>query len=80
MDFDYNSYSDLGEAFVNAYIDASGDSSMRDVMTFYKVYRAYVRAKVTSFMLDDDGLDESKRASAHKTAQNYYDLAYSYIS
>lgn len=80
MDFDYNSHSVLGDAFVDAYIDASGDSTMRDVLKFYKVYRAYVRAKVTSFMLDDSGLDESKKLSANKTAQNYYNLAYSYIS
>ncbi|HHO76468.1 MAG TPA: hypothetical protein ENN05_08575 [Deltaproteobacteria bacterium] len=80
MDFDFNSHSDLGNAFVDAYIDASGDPNMRDVLTFYKVYRAYVRAKVTSFMLDDTGLDESKKRSAHETAQQYYDLAYSYIN
>ena len=80
MDFDYNSQAELGDAFVDAYVDASGDFSMREVLKFYKVYRAYVRAKVTSFMLDDTGLDESKRQSALETARNYYDLAYGYIT
>ena len=80
MDFDYNAQRRLGDAFVNAYIEASGDAGMRDVLLFYKVYRAYVRAKVTSFMLDDDALEESRRKSAFDAAQRYYDLAYGYVS
>jgi aminoglycoside phosphotransferase family enzyme len=80
MDFDYNGEKALGDAFVDAYINTSGDSGMKDVLVFYKVYRAYVRAKVTSFMLDDAGLDESRRKDAFATAQKYYDLAYDYVS
>ena len=80
MDFDYNAQSGLGDAFVEAYIHASGDKGMRDVLLFYKVYRAYVRAKVTSFMLDDKGLDKAKQNDAFETAKRYYDLAYGYVS
>ena len=80
MDFDYNDQSELGDAFVEAYIDASGDMAMQDVLLFYKVYRAYVRAKVTSFMLDDKGLDDAKRRDAFETAKRYYDLAYGYVT
>ncbi|HOO38530.1 MAG TPA: hypothetical protein PLV78_09465 [Deltaproteobacteria bacterium] len=80
MDFDYNDQGGLGDAFVEAYIDASGDMTMRDVLLFYKVYRAYVRAKVTSFMLDDTGLDDAKRTAAFETARKYYDLAYGYVT
>ena len=80
MDFDYNAQSVLGDAFVEAYIDASGDYGMRDVLLFYKVYRAYVRAKVTSVMLDYKGLDDAKRKDAFETAQKYYDLAYGYVT
>lgn len=80
MDFDLNGQSRLGDAFVDAYIEASSDAAMRNVLLFYKVYRAYVRAKVTSFMLDDDALEGSGRKSAFDTAQRYYDLAYGYVA
>ena len=79
MDFDYNGESKLGNAFVDAYIKASGDIAMKEVLLFYKVYRAFVRAKVTSFMLDDEGIDKSARENAFKNAKKYYDLAYEYV-
>jgi len=79
MDFDYNGKSALGNSFVEAYITESGDATMRDVLIFYKVYRAYVRAKVTSFLLDDEALDDTARHDAFQKAARYYDLAYGYI-
>jgi len=79
MDFDFNGEPSLGDTFVNAYVDASGDASLCDVLKFYKVYRAMVRAKVTSFMLDDGGLDDAARDEAFRRAKQYYDLAYEYV-
>ena len=79
MDLDYNGRKDLGGAFVDGYKGESGDSTLHDVLQFYKVYRAYVRAKVTSFMLDDQGLNESIKTKALQTAQRYYNLAYQYV-
>jgi aminoglycoside phosphotransferase family enzyme len=80
MDFDYNGKSTLGDSFIEAYITAAGDTTMRDVLLFYKVYRAYVRAKVTSFLLDDEDLDDTTRNNAFQKAAKYYDLAYEYIT
>lgn len=80
MDLDYNSRADLADAFVQAYVRASGDRGMMGVLTFYKVYRAYVRAKVTSFMLDDAGLEGDSKREAFETAKRYYDLALGYVS
>ncbi|MGD0822072.1 MAG: phosphotransferase [Desulfomonilia bacterium] len=80
MDLDYNGFPRLGNAFVEAYIKESNDKGLREVLKFYKVYRAYVRAKVTSFMLDDAGLDAATKATALHTARKYYDLAHEYIS
>jgi hypothetical protein len=79
MDFDYNGKNELGTAFVDAYIRASGDTGMKEVLLFYKVYRAYVRAKVTSFMLDDESIGDSDKETAFRTAKKYYDLAYKYV-
>jgi len=80
MDLDYHGRSDLAEAFVKAYVEASGDEDLLTVLTFYKVYRAYVRAKVTSFMLDDEGIAKEMYAEVASRAAEYYDLAHSYVN
>ncbi len=80
MDLDYNGRFDLAESFVKSYVEKSGDSDLADILTFYKVYRAYVRAKVTSFMLDDDGISAEVREGATRNAAEYYDLAHAYVS
>jgi hypothetical protein len=80
MDLDYNGHPELANAFVDAYIKASGDRSLREVLKFYKVYRAYVRAKVASFMLDDCDFDVTTKTKAHENAKRYYDLAREYVS
>jgi aminoglycoside phosphotransferase family enzyme len=79
MDLDFNGYPDLARAFVHAYTEASGDTTLAQVLVFYKVYRAYVRAKVTSFMLDDPGLDEKAKGEVLRRAKRYYDLALTYV-
>ena len=79
MDFDYNGKNELGNTFVDAYIKASGDTGMKEVLLFYKIYRAYVRAKVTSFMLDDESISDSDKETAFMIAKKYYDLAYKYV-
>jgi len=80
MDFDFNGRRDLGDIFVSAYVDESGDTSLPDLLKFYKVYRAMVRAKVTSFMLDDETLDAASREEVFRKAKRYYDLAHEYVT
>ena len=80
MDLDFNGHSDLARTFVDAYIEASGDATLAQVLVFYKVYRAYVRAKVTSFMLDDAGLDEKAKEEVLRRAKAYYNLAFQYVT
>jgi hypothetical protein len=80
MDLDYNGHPALAEAFVDAYVGESRDAGLKDVLKFYKVYRAYVRAKVTSFMLDDTHLDTASKERALRTAGRYYDLAHRYVT
>jgi uncharacterized protein len=62
------------------YTKSTGDHGIRDVLRFYKVHRAYVRAKVASFMLDDDDLDVTTKTKAFENAKRYYDLAWEYVS
>ena len=80
MDFEANARGDLSRAFSEAFIETSGDASMRKVLPFYKVYRAIVRAKVCSFMPRDPGIDEPSRRAAFDRAERYFDLASRYIS
>ena len=80
MDLDYNGYENHAKTFVNAYVNTTGDAAIRTLLNFYKCYRAYVRGKVTSFRLDDKGINPEERREARKTARKYFDLAYTYAA
>ena len=78
MDLEFHHRSNLAQAYVQAYIGASQDNGLMEMLDFYKCYRAYVRAKVTSFRLDDPTLPAEQRQEVIATAQAYYNLAHSY--
>ena len=78
MDLDSSGHPDFATVFAEAYAEAAGDDTVAGVLRFYKVYRAYVRAKVTSFMLDDPALDEAAKIEIVRRAKVYYDLALAY--
>ncbi len=67
MDFFARGRSDLGWRLLNAYLEATLDYEDLDVLRFYLVYRAMVRAKVA--WLNPDNHTESRRAQ-YATAQN----------
>lgn len=77
MDLDFNRRRDLSEALMNSYVEFSGDEGVLDLLNFYKVYRAYVRGKVTSFRLDSP--DPATQEETLRTARKYFTLAESYV-
>ena len=77
MDLDFHGRRDLSETLMNAYIRYSEDEGARDLLNFYKVYRAYVRGKVISFRLDS--LDPISQKEALRMAQKYFNLAATYV-
>ncbi|HID42829.1 MAG TPA: hypothetical protein EYP30_03495 [Archaeoglobaceae archaeon] len=79
MDLDYYGKRDFSEKLMEFYVKHSGDSGVMDVLTFYKIYRAYVRGKVISFKIDDPAISEEEKKEAIKTAKRYFELAYSYL-
>jgi aminoglycoside phosphotransferase family enzyme len=79
MDLDRFQHIDLSQAFVNAYVRLSRDKELLQLLNFYKCYRAYVRGKVTSFMLDDPYIPETEKTSLLAAAGRYFELAESYI-
>ena len=79
MDLDHYGRADLSCAFVNAYVDRSQDKGLRELLNFYKCYRAYVRGKVESFKLDDPYIAQAEKGQILDIASSYFDLAGSYI-
>jgi aminoglycoside phosphotransferase family enzyme len=82
MDLDYHGGHKFAEHLYKSYINYSGEleENLEQVMTYYKVYRAYVRGKVNSFRLGDRNIDNDKKEEARRTAQKYFELAMSYIN
>lgn len=76
MDLDRFNRADLSRVFVDAYVQASGDSGLLKLLDFYKCYRAYVRGKVESFKLDDPFIPDKN--TALEAAHSYFQLAYRY--
>jgi aminoglycoside phosphotransferase family enzyme/predicted kinase len=78
MDLDYNEYPGFARFIVNEISVSMNDSSIYDVMDFYKCYRAFVRGKVDSIKAYEPEVpDEEKRASRER-AKKYFRLALRY--
>jgi len=78
MDLDYAGRKDLANFFVERYVVHTGDTGLLRLLNFYKCYRAYVRGKVTSFVLNDPGVGAAEKAKARQTAKQYFELAHRY--
>lgn len=78
MDIEARGRKDLANAFLNTYIEQTGDWLGLQLLPLYLSRQAYVRAKVISFLLDDPGVPAEEKAKAEKTAADYYKLAWEY--
>ncbi len=78
MDLDYRVRSDLADAFVERYMQLSGDKDMPDVLDLYKAYSACVRGKVESFLLSQPEVPQREKRQAGKAARRYFQLACRY--
>ena len=78
MDLDSRGRRDLSNAFVNTYIEQTGDWEGLQLLPLYLSRQAYVRAKVTSLMLDDATVSPDEKAAISQTAADYYKLAWEY--
>jgi aminoglycoside phosphotransferase family enzyme len=79
MDLDRFRHADLSQVFVDAYVRLSRDKELPQLLNFYKCYRAYVRGKVNSFMLDDPYISDNEKKGLLAAAGMYFELAESYI-
>lgn len=78
MDLEFHNRRDLSAAIFSAYQDASGDPELIKLIDFYKVYRAFIRGKVESLCLSDDGIALELKNIARKRAIRYFRLARGY--
>ncbi len=67
----------LATIFLNHYAERTGDWEGIQLLPLYISRQAYVRAKVTSFLLNDPSVDEDAKTRAAETAAGYYRLAWS---
>jgi predicted kinase len=78
MDLEARGRKDLANRFLNTYVEQTGDWEGLQVLPLYLSRQAYVRAKVTSFLLDDPGIPQADKDAAAKTAGDYYRQAWEY--
>ncbi|MDZ7957932.1 MAG: AAA family ATPase [Aulosira sp. DedQUE10] len=78
MDLEAQQRKDLSNAYLNTYVEQTGDWEGLQVLPIYLIRQSYVRAKVTSFLLDDPGVPVAVKEEATKTAAKYYQLASEY--
>ncbi|MFB2773024.1 AAA family ATPase [Pelatocladus sp. BLCC-F211] len=78
MDLEARQCKDLANVFLNTYIEQTGDWEGLQLLPLYLSRQAYVRAKVTSFLLDDPGVPPEAKEEAAKTAAAYYRQAWEY--
>jgi len=78
MDLEFQGRPDLANAFLNAYLEQTGDYWGAALLPLYLSMRAYIRAKVSSLMLDDPGIPETEKQQAQERAAAYYRLAWEY--
>ena len=83
MDLEFNDGYLLSKSLCKSYIkhaNEKDDHLTYDLIKFYKIYRAYVRGKVTSFILNDLTISNEKKIEAKNIAKKYFTLAYKYIT
>lgn len=80
MDLEYHGGEDLARFLWEEYKRLAGETDTDRLLTFYKVYRAFVRGKVNGFQVDDDNIEADKKEDAVRTAGKYFQLAFSYIA
>ncbi len=78
MDLDARGRKDFGNAFLNTYLEQTGDWEGLQLLPLYLSRQAYVRAKVTSFLLNDPAIDDKVKQEASQTAADYYKQAWEY--
>lgn len=78
MDLEECGATSLAQRFLNRYLERCGDYESLELLDFYKVYRALVRAKVLAIRLHQADLEPAEATRDIALFERYLDLAESY--
>lgn len=78
MDLNSLGRPDLAHFATERYVHHSGDAGLWRVLPLYLCYRAWVRGKVMSFRLSQQGIADADKTEAQRRATNFFDLARRY--
>jgi aminoglycoside phosphotransferase family enzyme len=78
MDLEYHGGKEAAKRLWENYQEMAHEGDVYSLLNFYKVYRAFVRGKVIGFQVDDNRIPEETKKEAIKSADSYFQLAYSY--
>lgn len=78
MELEYFEKEELARAYEEEYKNYTKDEDFDLLLPFFKCYRAYVRGKVNSFLLDDPNLSEEEKKKARERAKRFFKLAKRY--
>ena len=78
MDLDEKGRPDLGQRFLNSYLDHTGDYAGLAVMRLYLLHRAIVRAMVAAIRLSQADLPQAERSEVMAEYQAYMQQAEAY--
>ena len=80
VDLDRHGRADLAAAFVDRFAAAVDDLDMRSVLPYYCSYRAYVRGKVDSILLDEPEAPADQKRAAAAAARSRFVQALAYTA
>lgn len=79
MDLEHGGQHELAGYCLNGYLEVSGDFAGVELLRFYKVYRAMVRAKVAVLRMQQPMLEQDEKQKFSQEYDSYIALAESYI-
>ncbi len=79
MDQDFHGLQELSGYCIDQFCNRSGDTGLKEMLNFYKCYRAYVRGKIGLFTAADPAVAEDVKKSSTEAAARYFALAETYI-
>jgi len=80
MDLEDHQQSQMAHRFINTYLENTGDYAGIQVLRFYLVYRAMVRAKVDAIRAGQANISQQEQQTALKNVNEYLQLAQYYTT